>query len=253
MMVAGGDPNPAVGGGGYALHFFHNDRTGIMTRNRVFGPGNWGSVFEGIGVLEANNFFWDTWHQDGGSASSSRGIDTEFTSSSGIFINNINYNAYFNGSGIVSGGLTVNKNAFFGPDPAVGSNPITLTGGQEATQIGASATTINNAISALRTSFSASPTTILADSTIETNFATLKNITVPGASPLFQTGVPWFNANAINVGPDCSAPATVDAFWSAYVALGLPEYNSNGNLVVSGAASLSGNVVISGPVIIGAQ
>jgi hypothetical protein len=238
LFVAGGDPNPAVGGGGYAMHSFHNDRTGIMTRNRVFGPGNWGSVFDGIGVLEANNFLWNTWHQDGGSASSSRGIDTEYTTGSGVFINNINYNAYFNCANCGISSITVNKNAFFGPDPAVGQNPVTLTGGQEAAQIGASATTINNAFAAIRSSFSATPSTILNDSTIETNFSALKNITVPTTSPLYQRGAPWYDTNPINIGPNSGAPSTVDAFWAAFRALGLKEYDANGQIM--SFSSLSG-------------
>jgi hypothetical protein len=112
-----------------------------------------------------------------------------------------------------------------------GASPIILTPGQEASQIGLPAPTIDNAIATINTAFSHSVDTIWADPGIEPAFATLKGLTIPISSPLAGNGSPWFDANPINSGPNSGAPASVAAFWQAFRALGLREFDSNGNVM----------------------
>lgn len=218
-----------AGDGGYAVHFFHNNRTGIASRN--FMTGSYGIVMDGADELATNNFLWKSANNG---TPTSEALDWLYIVTRGYARNNIlgPSDALMNPE---TGGNTniVTTNAYESATNAgynKGLNPITITSGSEATQIGISATTLDSAIAALKTSFSASINTILADSTIETNFAVISGITVPGASPLYHTGVPWYDANAINVGPNSGAPTTVAGFWAAFRALGLNEWDSNANI-----------------------
>ena len=205
-----------AGGGGYAIHCYHNNRTNIITRNAVF-QHRMGIVHDGSDALIANNLVWNI-------AEEAMWV----TAKNSIVINNIfGDNAFFFN---FASGDTVSKNAFEPDHPSRGLNVISLLPGQEQAQIGLSAAAINNAISSLDTAFSQSVDAILVDSTIERNFATLRNITVPVGSPLYRTGIPWYDSYPINIGPNSAAPLTVDAFWTAFRALGLKEYDSSGNI-----------------------
>jgi hypothetical protein len=195
------------GDGGYGIHFFHNNRTGIATRN--FVTYHWGLVMDGSDHLAANNFFWKC------------GIrDASHLALTWVYAQN-----------------TRVRNNIFGPqdyllnnnDP---TNAITKNAFQVApSQVGLTAAIIDGAIATLNTAFSRDVDTIWADPTIEPAFAILKGITIPLGSPLYRTGLPWFDANPINVGPNSGAPATVAEFWQAFRALGLKEYDSNGNIM----------------------
>jgi len=205
-----------AGGGGYAVHFYHNNHTNIITRNSVF-QHRMGIVHDGSDALIANNLLWNT-------AEEAMWVSAK---NSVVINNTFGDNAFFFD---FAAGDTVNKNAFEPDHPFRGINVIPLMLGQEEAQIGVSARAINNAISSLDTAFSQSVEAILVDSTIEPNFATLTNITVPIGSPLYHTGIPWYDADPINVGPNSGAPATIAAFWTAFRALGLKEYDSSGNI-----------------------
>jgi len=143
-------------------------------------------------------------------------------------VNNVfGVHAYFVGS---NAGNTTKNNAYQPGDGLLGTNIINLTQGLESAQLGLSATSIDGAISTIDTAFNGSVDAIFANTTIEPAFATLK-MTVPSGSPLYRTAIPWFGSSSINLGPDSLAPTTVDAFWAAFRALGLKEYDSNGNIM----------------------
>jgi hypothetical protein len=209
------------GDGGYAIHFFHNNRTGIATRN--FVTYQWGLVMDGSDHLAANNFFWKCGVRDG----SHLALTWIYAKNTRVRNNILGPLDYFLNNNDPTNAIS--KNAFGGL--RTGASQITLTSGQEASQIGLSAASIDSAIATINTAFSRSVDTIWADTTIEPAFATLKGITVPSGSPLYGAGVPWFDANPINVGPDSGAPATVSAFWQAFRSLGLQEYDRNGNVM----------------------
>jgi hypothetical protein len=142
-------------------------------------------------------------------------------------VNNVfGAHAYFAGSSSTN---TARNNAFEPGDAALGTGIINLTLGQETAQLGLSAAAIDAAIATIDNAFNDSVDAIFADITIEPAFATLK-FTVPSTSPLYRTGAPWFDSAAINLGPDSPAPTTVDAFWNAFRALGLKEYDNSGNV-----------------------
>ena len=210
-----------AGDGGYGVHFFHNNRTGIATRN--FVTYQWGLVMDGEEELAANNLFWKCGRADG----SDLALTWIYAKNSRVQNNTLGPLDYFMNNNDATNTIPTNA---FQVSPS-GLNPITLMSGQEASQIGLAAASIDSAISTLNSTFSNSVDTILADTTIEPAFATLKGITVPSGSPLYHTGVPWFDANPINVGPNSGAPATVAAFWQAFRALGLKEYDSSGNII----------------------
>lgn len=209
------------GDGGYAIHFYHNNRSGIATRN--FVTYNWGLVMDGSDHLAANNQFWKCGMRDGSHlaltsayAKNTRVLNNVFGAQDYLLNNNDPTNV-------------IAKNAFqVAPS---GASPIILTSGQEASQIGLPAPTIDNAIATINTAFSHSVDTIWADPGIEPAFATLKGLTIPTGSPLAGTGSPWFDTNPINAGPNSGAPASVAAFWQAFRALGLKEFDSNGNVM----------------------
>ncbi len=218
MMLGSSDQ---VNDGGYGVHFFHNNRTGIATRN--FVTYQWGLVMDGEEELAANNLFWKCGMNDG----SRLALTWIYAKNSRVHNNILGPLDYFMNNGDPTN--TISKNAFEGSP--TGTNPITLTPGLEALQIGLSAASIDGAIATLNAAFSRSVDTIFADSTIEPAFATIRGITVPTASPLYHTGQPWFDANPINIGHNSGAPATIAAFWQAFRALGLKEYDSNGNII----------------------
>jgi hypothetical protein len=209
-----------AGDGGYAIHFFHFDRTGIITRNFVTYQS--GIVFDDQEVLAANNFFWK--------CSNGTAINWGYTAYSRLQNNIVGPSSSVNPGNYGPEYNVITKNAFDG-GTTYGTSVVSLTPGQEAAQIGISATALDGAIAALNTSFSASVDTIFADSTIETNFAAIRGITVPVNSPLYRTGLPWYDGNPINIGPNSGAPSSVADFWTAFRALGLKEYNSNGNII----------------------
>jgi len=209
------------GDGGYGIHFYHNNRTGIATRN--FVTYQWGLVMDGSDHLAANNFFWKCGIPDG----SHLALTWIYASNTRVQNNVLGPLDYLLKNSDTTN--TITKNAF--ESSPSGTNQITLTSGQEATQIGLSAASIDGAIATINTAFSKSVDTIWADTTIEPAFTTLKGITVPSSSPLYRTGLPWFDGNPINLGPNSGSPATVDAFWQAFRSLGLKEYDSNGNVM----------------------
>jgi hypothetical protein len=210
-----------AGDGGYGIQFFHNNRTGIATRN--FVTYQWGLVMDGEEELAANNLLWKCGIPDG----SHLALTWIYAKNSRVQNNILGPLDYFLNNNDATN--TITKNAFEN-DPT-GINRITLTPGLELAQIGLAAVTADSAIALLNTAFSNSVDTIFADITIEPAFAILKGVTVPVISPLYHTGQPWYDANPINIGPNSGAPATVDTFWQAFRALGLKEYDSNGNVI----------------------
>jgi hypothetical protein len=209
------------GDGGYGIHFFHNNRSGIATRN--FVTYQWGLVMDGSDHLAANNLFWRCGKHD----ASNLALTWIYASNTRVQNNILGPLDYLMKNSDTTN--TISKNAF--ESSPSGANAITLTSGQEAAQIGLSAATIDSAIATLNTAFSRTVDNIFADSTIEPAFATIKGITVPVGSPLYRTGLPWFDSNPINVGPNSGSPASIAAFWQAFRALGLKEYDSNGNIM----------------------
>jgi hypothetical protein len=207
LFVAGGD--------GYAVHFWHNNHTNIITRNFVAKHG-YGIVHDGSDALVANNLLWRTTQEA-----------MWMPGTHEYVANNVfGANAYFVGSNSTN---TTRRNAYAPGNSNLGTEVINLTSGQEATQLGLSATSIDGAIATLDTAFNGTVDAIFADTRIEPAFATLKMV-VPSGSPLYRTGLPWFGST-INLGPDSPAPATVAEFWQAFRALGLKEYDSNGNVM----------------------
>jgi hypothetical protein len=209
------------GDGGYGVHFYHNNRTGIATRN--FVTYHWGIVMDGSDHLAANNLCWKCGRRDG----SNLAFTWAYAKNTRVQNNILGPLDYFLSNNDSTNVIT--RNAF--QVSPTGTNSITLTPGQEAAQLGLSAASIDSTIATINTAFSRSVESIFADSTIEPAFATLKNITIPTGSPLYRTGLPWFDGNPINVGPNSGAPSSVTAFWQAFRALGLKEYDRNGNIL----------------------
>jgi hypothetical protein len=209
------------GDGGYGVHFYHNNRTGIATRN--FVTYHWGYVMDGSDHLAANNLCWKCGARDG----SHLAFTWVYAKNTRVQNNILGPLDYFMNNNDSTNVIT--RNAF--QVSPTGTNRITLTAGQEAAQLGLSAASIDSAIATLNYAFSRSIDTIWGDVTIEPAFATLRNITIPSGSPLYRTGLPWFDSNPINVGPNSGAPGSVAAFWQAFRALGLREFDRNGNIM----------------------
>jgi hypothetical protein len=209
------------GDGGYGIHFYHNNRTGIVTRN--FVTYHWGIVMDGSDHLAANNLCWKCGMRDG----SHLAFNWAYAENTRVQNNILGPLDYFLSNNDSTN--VINRNVFL-TAPA-GTNSITLTPGQEAAQLGLAAAGIDSAIATINTAFSRSVEIIWIDPTIEPAFAVLKSIKIPLGSPLYRTGLPWFDGNPINVGPNSEAPATVAGFWRAFRALGLKEFDSSGNVM----------------------
>ncbi|HEU4432685.1 MAG TPA: hypothetical protein VFR51_04765, partial [Pyrinomonadaceae bacterium] len=167
-------------------------------------------------ALVANNLLWRTTHEA-----------MWMPGTREYVVNNVfGASAYFVGSSSTN---TTRRNAYSPGNSNLGTEIINLTSGQEAAQLGLSATAIDSAIATLDTAFNGTVDAIFADTRIEPAFATLRMV-VPSSSPLYRTGLPWFSSS-VNLGPDSPAPTTVGAFWQAFRALGLKEYDSNGNVM----------------------
>jgi len=203
-----------AGGGGYAIHFWHNNHTNIITRNFV-GLHAMGLVHDGSDALIANNFLWRTT------------AESVWLPGTHMYFGNNIMGLQTNSAGSDPSN-TLTTNAF--ETTPFGSNTIILTQGQEAAQLGLSAASIDGAISTLDTAFNGSVNAILTDTTIEPAFATLK-MTISSGSPCYHRGAPWAGISPINCGPDSPAPTTIDAFWQAFRSLGLKEYNSSGTMM----------------------
>jgi len=239
-----------AGGGGYCIHCFPANKSMIVTRNGIFGPGSWGVAAYGKAFLIANNFAWRGYQGTGLDAPvTTIGINTNIDISTNSIVEN---NIVGRDSGTFMRGdlFTVTTNAsidgsIYGCPGCV--NTIALSSADNAANVGLSTTAIDNAVAALKASFAQDLTTILNDATIETNFAILR-MTMPTDSVLYHAGYPWFDANPINIGPDSGAPSTVAGFWVAFRALGLKEYDAYGNLyptsAISGVLKLDGKVTI---------
>ncbi len=216
------DGNLFVKGEGYAIHGWHAPHSMIITRN-FLANHYWGIVLGqeqaalATDHLVANNTIWK---------------QNNFGSwLNGDYIHYLN-NVHGPNMGIYSSDYShnyLNKNAFFGSATGPkGNNPIMLSNSQVATQLGLSEQTIDNTIAALDQSFNRTIAQILADNTIEGNFATLKNIAVPSSSALYRTGENWQDTlSAINVGADAPAPVDEGVFWKAFRDRGLRDFNSS--------------------------
>jgi len=205
-----------AGGGGYAIHFWHNNHTNIITRNFV-GVHEAGIVHDGSDALVVNNFLWKTTDEA-----------MWMPGTHEYVVNNIfGIHAPFVGSDASN---TTTNNAFEPGGSPLGTNVINLTLGLEAAQLGLSAASIDGAIATIDIAFNGNVDAIFANATIEPAFATLR-MTIPSGSPLYRTGIPWFGSSSTNLGPDSLAPTTVDAFWVTFRALGLREYDSSGNVI----------------------
>lgn len=235
-----------AGGGGYAVHCFANNKSMVVSRNGIFGPGNWGIAYYGKSGLITNNFTWRGNHGHSVSPCVPTNIGINITVENPNVITQNNIIGPCAGS-FLHGDLslmTTNASidgAIYGCPDCV--NTIALSSADSTANFGLSTTAIDNTVAAIYASFSQDLNTILNDTTIETNFAILR-MSVPNTSPLFHTGVAWFDANPINIGPDSGAPASVADFWIAFNALGLKNYDAFGNLYPQ--ARVSGNVTITG-------
>jgi hypothetical protein len=209
------------GDGGYAIHFYHNNRTGIVTRN--FVTYHWGIVMDGSDHLAANNMCWKCGMRDG----SHLAFNWANAANTRVLNNILGPLDYFLNTNEPSNAIT--RNVF--QTAPTGTNALMLTPGQETAQLGVSAASLDTAIATINNAFSHSPDEIWADPTIEPAFATLKTFTIPAGSPLYGAGLPWFDANPINPGPNTRGPATVAGFWQAFRAVGLQEFDSKGNVM----------------------
>ncbi len=241
-----------AGGGGYAIHCFPANKSMIVTRNASFGPGSWVMAAYGKAFLLANNFGYKGIHNGAtcGQSGAENGFNFNINTPPNSIVEN-NISGQCAGSFLRGNLYTVTTNAsidgsIYGCAGCL--NTLALASADNAANIGLSTSAIDNAVAALSASFAATDlNTILNDHTIETNVAILR-MSVPNTSPLYHTGVPWFDANPINIGPDSGAPSTVSGFWAAFRALGLKEYDSNGQLypssAVTGKVRLEGKVTI---------
>ena len=219
------DNNIFVSGfGGYAIHGWHNWRSSIITRNFI-GEAVWGLVTDGSDHLIANNFIW----RSRGLPGNHGPIGAWLPGKNVIFVNNI-----LGPSSPIIGSHSSNllsHNAFL-ETAAAGNAAITLTPGEEATELGVSAANIDAAISALNNAFAQPVNSIYTDAAIETHFATLRP-QIPQESPLYEAGVDWnpFDGlGTMNVGPDVLVPASPIAFWLAFIGQGLCDWDSFGNV-----------------------
>ncbi len=231
------DHNTLIGGGGYGIQSWHGMYNVIYTRNFV-ASHNWGTVLDGSDHLEANNLFWK---ENGQTLASGGTIPPWGPTVPGAnirFYNNVmGPQAWLRVDSPQAAANTFQNNAYatwsqlwpnMAPSVYVprGTNQVTLTHGREAAQLGLSEVSLDNTLAALKTSFGRSVDAIYADKTIQANFAKL-HLKVPTTSPLYHKGVAWFG-RALNIGPDVPAPANAAAFWSAFRALGLKEYDRFG-------------------------
>ena len=130
------DHNLFVRGQGWGIHGWHGIHSVIVTRNLV-AQFNYGLVLDGSDHLVANNLFWK---QHGGDYSAK---GTWLAGTQTQFLNNVlGPNSPLEGD---TTNNTLKKNAYLGTNP-FGQGAIILTAGQEASQLGASAQTIDNAI-----------------------------------------------------------------------------------------------------------
>ena len=167
------DGNLFVGGEGYAVHGWHDTRNNIVTRNFITGH-YWGLVLDGSDHVGQDNVFWRLTGQPGREGPIGAGL---------------------------RGIRTVWRNNRHGPAaPIAASGIITLTGNIEfgasdaETVLGKSAAEIDTAIAALTTAFRQPPAAILADTSIEPNFALLRSLVAP-AAPAY--GWPEFRAEGL--------------------------------------------------------
>jgi hypothetical protein len=213
------DNNIFVNGDGYAIHGWHNIHSAIITRNFI-SQSPYGLVLDGADHLVANNFFWKLqWIRWGAIWGYLNGTQAHFR-------NNIMGHA---GASIINHYAptnTVDLNAFLNT-ATKGTNPIALTLGQEPTQLGFDPVALDTAIYNLDVAFSQTLPALYADPTIEPLFVSLRHA-IPGGSPLYQTGFPWFGA-PLNLGPDSPAPTSLEAFWQAFRNLGLRDWDRFGN------------------------
>ena len=217
------DNNILIGREGWAIHGWHNARNNIVTRNFVAGH-YWGIVMDGSDHVVANNVLWRQRGQPG-----REGPWGAWLPGANILaINNI----FAHAPGIIATGpnVTVRDNAFLDSSP-VGQGAVVLQPGQEAQALGVSEAEIDGAIAALEQAFSQPVERIYQDTTIEPAFAVLK-LTIPEESPLFRQGKQWFApGKASNLGPDTAAPNSVEAFWNAFRAQGMRDFDRFGQVV----------------------
>lgn len=228
------DHNIVIGGAGYGVQGWHAPRNIIYSRNFI-ASHFWGSAFNGTDSLFANNFYW----QEKGTPTLPP-FGPLIGTYPNTFMNNIfGPHGWINvaNAGVTFPHLTFANNAFTDePWPlGIGGNTcktpcgtggVKLVQGQELQQLGITTVTLNNAIAALRTSFSQSISAIYADTTIEPNFAIINQMQIPSGSRLYQTGFRW-TGQPINIGTDAPAPAD---FWAAFDALGFAQWDRFGNL-----------------------
>ncbi len=217
------DNNIFVGGEGYAIHGWHNAHNIIATRNFVSGH-YWGLVMDGSDHIVANNMFWRQTGQPGREGP----FNAWLPGSNILTLNNI----FTHAPGIIATGanVTIRDNAFLNSTP-VGQGAVVLQPGQETQALGISTAAIDGAIATLEQAFSQPVEAIYQDPSIEPAFALLR-LTIPEDSPLFRRGEPWFAPGKVtNIGPDTPAPKDVEAFWTAFRAQGLREFDRFGQVV----------------------
>jgi hypothetical protein len=229
------DRNIIIGSNGYGVKFGHYLHSSIITRNFIAG-NTYGISLLGSQFLVANNFIWkSTGYQHIGAYLHGQGVK---------FFNNVlgpNAVIYYSHES-----NSLDSNAFLGVKP-MGTNPILLTRGAEAAQIGLSEQEIDQTVSALKAAFLQPVDDIYNDQSLEPLFSKLRFV-VPDGSPLFQSGVNIWSASGgpINVGPDSPAPSGTSGFWKAFRALGLRDFDRYGK--VTGGDKIPPTVQITKPV-----
>jgi hypothetical protein len=221
------DSNIIIGGNAYGVHGWHNARSNIVTRNFIADDAH-GLVMDGSDHLIANNFFWKM----KGYPNQERSWGAWLAGDHTIFINNVMgpdagiFDAARRRGASTGEDNVIANNAFLSV-PTFGVNPLSLTPRQETVQLGLSEQEIDATIAFLEQAFSQPVEKVFANGGIEAAFAKLRLVTPP-KSPLYQKGKQWFG-RAINVGPDCPSPEGEEAFWSAFRALGLRDFDRFGS------------------------
>jgi hypothetical protein len=201
---------------GYAAHGYHIPFSGIITRN-VFAGNFWAFVWDGSDALLANNFFW---RQTGFAGQGPLGALLYGGHQRVIVLNNI-----FGPASPLSGDIVdtdrVAHNAFLEVSER-GDEPIVLTAGNEAVELGVTSNELDAAVATLRAAFSEPVEQILQNTQIEPAFSALE-LGLPHASPLVGAGEGWLDAGAIDLGPTVPGPACQEGFWDAFSVLGLRD------------------------------
>jgi len=232
---------------GYGFQFWHGGKSMIATRNFVAGH-SWGSAIDGDSQLWANNFYWKQTGKDSdidtvinpygplSGGSNQKYINNIFGPSAWFYYANawkatqaeidtkLSNNAFTDDPSYLpgSGGPTCKK--------PCGVSPYVFHQGQESAEIGISAAALDKAVGTISQAFLNPLDTIYSDTTVESSFQQIRSAQVPTTSPLYRKGLPWFG-QAIDIGWNVPAPASVCDYWAAFTKLGLKHYDKYGSVL----------------------